>query len=86
MNKEATRRGTPRPHNGGARPNAGRKGSDGPIKMIRLDEETSLELAQVTAYLKSVRGSDLSQGKVLAEIVHARYLELEGIMEMEDAS
>ena len=78
------RKGTPRPHNGGARPNAGRKGSDGPLKLIRLDEATALQLAQMTAYLKGVRGGELSQGKVLAEIVHARFLELEGVLE--DAS
>ncbi len=71
-------------HNrGGKRPGAGRKGSDSPLKLVRLDEATALQLAQMTAYLKGVRGGDLSQGKVLAEIVQARYLELETIMEAE---
>ena len=76
-----TRKSSPRPGNGGKRPGAGRPGSNSPLKLIRLDESTALQLAQMTAYLKSVRGGELSQGKVLAEIVHARYLELEGILE-----
>ncbi len=79
-----TRKSSPRPGNGGARPNAGRPGSTEPLKLIRLDPDTALQLATITAYLRCVRGSDISQGKVLAEIVHARYLELEGILE--DAS
>ena len=44
------------------------------------DGTAALQLAQMTAYLRGVRGSDLSQGKVLAEIVHARYLELEQVI------
>ena len=78
-----TRKSSPRPGNGGKRPGAGRPGSTEPLKLIRLDEATALQLAQMTAYLKGVRGGDLSQGKVLAEIVHDRYLELESIMEGE---
>ncbi len=66
---------------GGKRAGAGRKGNSAPLKLVRLDEATALQLAQMTAYLKGVRGGDLSQGRVLAEIVQARYLELEAIME-----
>ena len=68
---------------GGKRPGAGRKGSDNPLKLVRLDEATALQLAQMTAYLKGVRGGELSQGKVLAELVHARYLELEQVISPE---
>ncbi len=66
---------------GGVRPGAGRKGTLKPLKLVRLDEDTALQLAEITAYVRSVRGSDISQGKVLAELITARHLEMEAATE-----
>ncbi len=66
-----TRKGTPRPNNGGARVGAGRKPTTKPLRMIKLDDDTARMLAEITVYMRKHGGSnELSQADVVAELVY----------------
>lgn len=65
---------------GGARPNAGRKGNGEPLVHVRLRPEAARQLAEITAYQRSVRGDQVTQPQVVAEIIQAYYRELAGVM------
>ncbi len=72
-----TRKGTPRPGNGGARQGAGRKPTSEPIKYVKLDPldaDTADMLAMLTLYFRSETGvAFLSQKDVIKALVKSEH-------------
>ncbi len=72
-----TRKGTPRPNNGGARVGAGRKPTTKPLRYVKidpLDADTADKLAMLTLYFRNETGvTFLSQKDVIKQLVRSEY-------------
>ena len=70
-----TRKGTPRPGNGGARQGAGRKPTTKPLRMVKLDDDTAAMLAELTIKARFIECvPDLSQTEIVNRLIKDAYI------------
>ncbi len=71
-----TRKGTPRPGNGGARQGAGRKPTTKPLKMVILDPDTARMLAEMTIIARNrYQSPHMSQADLVEAIIRNKYID-----------
>ena len=69
-----TRKGTPRPGNGGARQGAGRKPTTKPLRMVKLDDDTAAMLAELTIRARFRESAqELSQTEIVSRLIKDAY-------------
>ncbi len=71
-----TRKGTPRPNNGGARVGAGRKPTTKPLRIVKLGAEASVMLAELTeASRERQHKPHMSQADFLGAMIKNMYVD-----------
>ena len=73
-----TRKGSPRPNNGGAGRGQGRIGSIKPMRLITMDTypEAQSQLAAITHYHRKTGQPRVSQPAIVAQLIEAEYARL----------